>query len=77
MSVHPCRSLSKAYSLEWVVPGFSGPVHCNVVPAVGLVDIYFTLKRKVSKLPRPCMGLIRKVEGGVGTDGRMRTFSAI
>jgi hypothetical protein len=63
-------------SLEWVVPGFSGLVNGEIVSAVSLVNIDFTLKHKRAQLPRRCMSLALKA-GTDGTDGGLRTFSAI
>jgi len=65
------------FHIEWVVPSFSGLVKRDIVSAVSLVDIYFTLKCKRSQLPRPLMRLEQKAAGDVPTDGGMRTFSAI
>ena len=59
---YPHGSQGKSRSLEWVVPCFSGLVRCNVVSSVGLVDIYFTLKRETAQPPRPCAGSKRKRE---------------
>lgn len=77
MLIISAAQLGRLYSLEWVVPSFSGLVKCDIVSAVSLVDIYFTLKPKRSQLPHPLMRLEQKAAGDVPTDGGMRTFSAI